>query len=181
MRRPGSGVRGRWCIIVACGLIALLARPGWAASLTPQDLQVLGNALAFVQPRPAGDGSVAVVYDGTNSASHQDAEAILAAIGKSLTAGGVVLTPKLVDADALATSEFSLVIVAAGANSEAVLRAVRAHHALCVTADQAAVQQGVCTMAIRSTGRVEIMLNYQAAQASGIGFATAFRMMVHEL
>ena len=30
-------------------------------------------------------------------------------------------------------------------------------------------------------GRVEILLNYQAAQASGIGFATAFRMMVHEL
>jgi hypothetical protein len=164
-----------------CGRIALLGRPGWAASLSQQDLQVLGNALAFVQPRPVGGGSVAVVYAGRNSPSHQDAEAILAVIGKGLTAGGVVLTPRLVDADELAATEFSLVIVAAGANGEAVTRAARAQRSLCVTADQAAVTQGVCTMAIRSTGRVEILLNHQAALASGIGFATAFRMMVHEL
>jgi hypothetical protein len=181
MQRPKLRAPGRWRIVAACGLIALLSRPGWAASLSPQDLQVLGNALAFVQPRPTGEGSVAVVYDGRNSLSRQDAEAILTVIGKSLTASGAVLMPKLVDTDELGVTAFSLVIVATGANSEAVARATSAHHALCVTADQAAVQQGVCTMAIRSTGRVEIMLNYQSARASGIGFATAFRMMVHEL
>ena len=92
-----------------------------------------------------------------------------------------MLTPRLVDTDELAATAFSLVIVAAGANSEAVARAARAQHVLCVTADQAAVQQGVCTMAIRSTSRVEILLNYQLARASGVSFATAFRMMVHEL
>jgi hypothetical protein len=181
MQRPRLSSRGARCIAAACGLSALLGRPGWAVSLSPQDLQVLGNALAFVQPRPASGGSVAVVYAGRNSPSHQDAEDILAMIGKGLTAGGVVLTPRLVDADELATTVFSLVIVATGANSEAVARAARAQHSLCVTADQAAVQQGVCTMAIRSTGRVEILLNHQAAQAAGIGFATAFRMMVREL
>jgi hypothetical protein len=159
----------------------LPASPVWAASLSPQDLQVLGNSLAFVQPRPTGESSVAVVYAGRNSLSHQDAEAILVVMGKSLTAGGAVLTPRLVDTDELAATAFSLVIVAAGANSEAVARAARAQHALCVTADQAAVQQGVCTMAIRSTSRVEILLNYQLARASGVSFATAFRMMVHEL
>jgi hypothetical protein len=181
MQRPRLSSRGLRYVAAACGLITLLARTGWAASLSPQDLQVLGNALAFMQPRPSGDGSVAVVYADRNSLSQQDAEAIQAVIGKSLTASGAVLTPRLVGSDDLGTAEFSLLIVAAGANSEAVMHAARAHHSLCVTADQAAVTQGVCTMAIRSTGRVEILLNHQAAQASGIGFATAFRMMVHEL
>jgi hypothetical protein len=36
-------------------------------------------------------------------------------------------------------------------------------------------------MAIRSTGKVEILLNYRAAQTAGINLATAFRMMVSEL
>jgi hypothetical protein len=181
MQRPRFDARWARCIAAACGLLVLLGRTGWAASLSPQDIRVLGNALAFMQPRPARDGSVAVVYAGRNSPSHQDAEAILAMIGKGLTVGSVVLTPRLIDTADLQTSEFSLVIVAAGANGEAVMHSAQAHHSLCVTADQAAVQQGLCTMAIRSTGRVEILLNHQAAQASGVGFATAFRMMVREL
>ena len=180
MQRPRFRA-GRWCIAAACTLIAVLSHAGCAASLSAQDLQVLGNALAFVQPRPTGDGLLAVVYDRQNSLSRQDAEAILTVIGKSLTAGGAVFTPKLVDTDELAATTFSLVIVAMGANSEAVARTVAAHHALCVTADQAAVQQGFCTMAVRTTGRVEITLNYRVAQAAGVSFATAFRMMVREL
>ena len=179
MQRPRVRA-GRWCTAAACTLIAVPSHAGWAASLSAQDLQVLGNALAFVQPRPTGDGLLAIVYDRQNSLSRQDAEAILTIIGKSLTASGAVFTPRLVDIDELAAT-FSLVIVAMGANSEAVARTVAAHHALCVTADQAAVQQGVCTMAIRTTERVEITLNYRVAQAAGVSFGTAFRVMVREL
>ena len=174
--------RGRHCgLAVVSLLLASIAQPVCAASLTPQDLQILGSALAFVQPRPAGDGVVAIVYAGKDRSSRQDAEAIRAAIGESLTAYGILLTPKLVEAGELASTDFSLVIVATGANSDAVPPAVRMHHALCVTADQEAVRLGFCTMAIRSSGKVEILLNYRAAQASGINLATAFRMMVSEL
>jgi hypothetical protein len=134
-----------------------------------------------VQPRPAGDGAVAIVYSARDAGSRKDAEAIRAAIGETLTANGVQLTPRLVAATELAGTDFSLVIVAAGANSDAVQSALRLHHALCVTADQDAVRQGLCTMAIRSTGKVEILLNYRAAQLSGVSLATAFRMMVSEL
>jgi hypothetical protein len=168
-------------LVAVCGLIASSARPAAAASLSPQDLQVLASTLAFVQPQPAGDGAVAIVYAGRDSASYQDAAAIAAMIGRSLTTGGGSLTPRLVDARDLATTDFKLLIVAEGANAAAVLDAARAHHALCVTGERAAVQAGLCTMAIRSTGRVEILLNHQAALVSGLGFATAFRMMVHEL
>ena len=134
-----------------------------------------------MQPRPPGGGVVAIVHAGRNSDSYRDAEAILAAIGKNLTMRDIVLTPRLVDASELANVSFSVAIVATGANSEAVSRAVLSHHALCATADQAAVRQGLCAMSIRSTGKVEILLNYRATQAAGISFATAFRMMVAEL
>ncbi|MGA3002204.1 MAG: hypothetical protein ABSE20_10785 [Acetobacteraceae bacterium] len=174
--------RRRCCALAVVSLLlAAIPQPVCAASLTPQDLQILGSALAFVQPRPVSDGVVAIVYAGKDSSSRLDAEAIRAAIGESLTANGILLTPKLVEAGELASVDFSLVIVAAGANSDAVPPAARTHHALCVTADQEAVRLGFCTMAIHSTGKVEILLNYRAALASGVSLATAFRMMVSEL
>jgi hypothetical protein len=169
------------CLAVVSLLPAAVGNTVFAASLTPQDLQILGSALAFVQPRPAAESVVAIVYTGGDRASRQDAEAIRAALGENFVANGIRLVPKLVEAAELAKVDFHLVIVAAGANSEAVPAAARSHHALCVTADQAAVRLGFCTMAIQSAGKVEILLNYRAAVASGINLATAFRMMVSEL
>lgn len=176
-----SFCRRRRAFAVVSVLLASIARPVCAASLTPQDLQILASALAFVQPRPANEGVVAIVYTGKDKISRQDAEAIFAGIGESLTANGILLTPRLVEAGELANGDFSLVIVAAGANSDAVPPALRTHHALCVTADPEAVRLGFCTMAVHSAGKVEILLNYRAAVASGISLATAFRMMVSEL
>jgi hypothetical protein len=181
---PGRTTRFRsraFGCAIACGLLAQLARPVAAASLSPDDLRILTRALAFLQPRPQAGGIVAIVHAGRESDSYRDAEAIAAAIGPSLAVNGITLTPELVDAEHLSGIGFSLVIVAAGANADAVPRAMRGRHALCVTADQAAVQQGVCALAIHSTGKVEILLNSSAAQAADISFATAFRMMVTEL
>jgi hypothetical protein len=166
---------------IAAAALLELVPSSLAASLSRQELQVLGTALTFIQPKPAGDGTLAVVYSAANSASRQDADAIMAEIGGRLNVSGAVLTPRLVEAGALASTDFSLVIVAAGANSDVVRDAVRAHHVLCVTADQAAVQDGDCMMAVRPGPHVEIFLNYQAARQAGVGVATAFRMMVREL
>ena len=92
-----------------------------------------------------------------------------------------MLTPRVVASTALATSRFALVITAQGAASAAVIEAARTQHALCVTAGLAAVQAGTCTMAIRSNRRVEIFVNREAANQAALAFATAFRIMVHEL
>jgi hypothetical protein len=178
MFSPDGVLRG---FAIALSLTGPMAHSAVAASLSPQDLQVLGHALAFVQPRPGAEGTIAIVYSAGASNSRQDAEAIMAAIGKGLPTAGAMLVPRLVDAGSLATTDFDLVIVAAGANSDAVMRAVRARHALCVTADELSVREGVCTMAIRSGARVEIFVNSLAARQAGIGFTTAFRMMVREL
>ena len=166
-----------------CGFIAALlaaSRLAGAAppSLSSQDLQILGSALTFVEPRPAG--TLAVVYSATDDVSRQDAAAIMTALGKGLPIGAAILTPKLVDAAVIGSTDFGLAIIAANANDEAVAQSVDARHVLCVTADRPAVQRGLCTVAINSTARVDIFLNNRAAQRAGITFATAFRMMVRE-
>jgi hypothetical protein len=176
---PSSPVARRGIAVLMIALL-LSARPVAAASLSRVELDILSKSLTFLQPKPIGDVTVAIVYADGNAGSRQDAQAIADAIGGGLIAGGAVLRPKLVDVAALSTAEFALVIVAAGANDEAVMRAARRYHALCVTGDLAAVRAGTCVMAIRSEDRVEILLNSQAAQGAGIAFAIAFRMMVQE-
>jgi hypothetical protein len=171
---------GRW-LLAAVLMSAPLVSSGHAASLPPLELQILAKALAFLDPPLAGEAVVAIVYAAGNPDSRRDADALAAEIGSSLRIGEATLTPTVVDSAALATSRFSLVIVATGAASARVLEAARAQHALCVTADLAAVRAGTCTMAIHSNGRVEIYINREAANGAGLTFATAFRIMVHEL
>jgi hypothetical protein len=165
---------------LACAAALLGAAPADAASLSPQELQVLGGALAFMQP-PPGAGVVAVVYAADDPVSRQDAEAIAGEIGNGIKAGSVVLPAKAVDVSALAGGGFVVAIAAAGANGPSLGAATRAAHILCVTSELAAVQEGVCTMAISTDLRVQIVLNHAAAAASGISFAAAFRMMIHEM
>jgi hypothetical protein len=157
-----------------------LGQPAAAASLSAKDVQVLGRALAFLQPPPGG-GSIAVVFAHDDAASRRDAEDIVALLGDGLRSGGSVLRPVLRDSQSLAAGGFSVLVAAQGASGEAVLAASRANHALCVTGDLTAVQAGVCTMAIRSEPRVEVVINHTAAAAAGLEFVAAFRLMVREI
>jgi hypothetical protein len=167
-------------IAAALVLLPLSARQAAGGSLSREELEILGKSLAFVQPKPSGDATVAIVYAAGDPGSLQDARAIAAAIGDGLVASGAVLRPKLVEIAALNAVEFALVIVARDANGESVMRAAQTRHVLCVTGDLAAVRAGTCTMAIQSEQRVGILLNNQAARGAGLAFTTAFRMMVQE-
>ncbi len=161
-------------------MMLAVAQPSAAASLSAEDVQVLARALAFLQP-PPGAGSIAVVFAHDDDASRRDAEAIVALLGDGLRVGGGLLRPMLRDSRALETGGFSVLIAADGANGEAVLAASRAARALCVTGELGAVQAGLCTMAIRSEPRVEVVISHAAAAAAGIEFVAAFRLMVREI
>lgn len=167
-------------LLPAFAVLLAAAQPAAAASLSAQDMQVLGRALAFLQPPPRG-GGIAVVFAHDNAASRQDAETIVALLGDGLRSGGSLLRPMLRDSASLAAGGFSVLVAAEAANGEAVLAASRANHALCVTGDLAAVQAGACTMAIRSAPRVEVVISHAAAAAAGIEFVAAFRLMVREI
>src|SRR6266700_1681104 len=91
---------GRVVKLLAVGAVICLTwtRPGsvWAASFAPKDLQVLGRAIAFMQPPPLPDSIIAIAYVAGNATSRQDADAIAALIGGGLQAGRILLRPKVV-------------------------------------------------------------------------------------
>lgn len=167
-------------LLPACVVVLAMAQTADAASLSAKDVQVLGRVMAFLQPPPGG-GSIAVVFAHDNAASRHDAEAIVALLGDGLRSGGGMLRPMLRDSASLEPGDFSVLVAAEGASGDAVMAASRAHHALCVTGDLAAVQAGACTMAIRSEPRVEVVISHAAAAAAGIEFVAAFRLMVREI
>jgi hypothetical protein len=155
---------------------------GQAASFAAQDLQVLGRAIAFLQTPPAQDAVIAIAYAAGDAASRRDAEDIAALIGSGLQAGQSMLRPKLVDVSNLGAAGSAIIIIAAaGAAGSRLNEAARAAHALCVTTDTAAVRSGFCTMAITTEPRVEILVNHAVAEASGVEFVAAFRMMIREM
>jgi hypothetical protein len=162
-------------------LLALPPQAARAASFTTKDLQVLGRAIAFMQPPPAADAVIAIAYAPGNAASRQDAEAIAALIGGGLQAGHAVLRAKVVEIAALTPSGSPIVIAATGANGAQLAAISRTAKALCVTTDIEAVRAGVCAMAITTEPRVEIIVNHAVSAAAGIEFAAAFRMMIREM
>jgi hypothetical protein len=154
---------------------ALIPPTGLAATFTAKDMQILGKVLAFVDPVPVG--VVAVVYATGNDASKQDADAIAGYVGD-----GHTLKAKVMDVAALSASAGIAVIIAAqGAASDAVMAVVKARRILCVTGEIDALRAGKCVMAIKSDPKVEITVSHAALEAAGIGLASAFRMMIHEL
>jgi hypothetical protein len=166
---------------MAVVLIVALTHAARAASFAAKDLQVLGRAIAFMQPPPPPDAVVAIAFMAGNADSKRDAEAIAALIGSGLAAGHATLRPRVVDIAGLSAGGFSVVIAAAGANGAQLSAAAKAAKALCVTTEADAVRDGVCAMAITSEPRVEIIVNHAAAAAAGIDFAAAFRMMIREM
>ena len=164
---------------VALALAGLTVLPCRAASLQADELRILGKALSFVDPPLPAQPTVAIVYADGDAASRRDAEGLAEQI-HATGFGGVPVTPLVVGSLSLAAARFQLIIAASGVDGEAVIDAARTHRALCVTADVEAVRDGHCTMAIRTSGHVEIFVSRDAASRSGVGFATAFRIMVHE-
>jgi len=150
-----------------------------AASLSGKDVQIIAKTMGFLDPAPAG-GVIAVVY--SDAASKADADEIAASFGEGLASSGGIVTAKAVDAGSLGGGNgYIAMILAAGATTDAVAAAAKAHRIPCITASTAMVQSGACTMAVQSTPKVSIIVNHAAAQAAGIGFASAFSMLIHEI
>ena len=185
MARGHSRLSSRAVRLLAVGMLTALAafRPcgGHAASFAVKDLQVLGRAIAFLQSPPGSDAVIAIAYVPGDAASRRDAEDILALIGAGLQAGRVTLRPRLVDINNLSAAGATIVIAAAGAAGPRLSEATRATHALCVTTDTEAVRAGFCTMSITTEPLVKILINHAVAEAAGVEFVTAFRMMIKEM
>jgi hypothetical protein len=175
--------RRRWAraglaVALACASVAVPRAA--AASLSPRALRIIGQAVQFLQP-PVRPGTMAIAYDPARPASRADATAMAPELGSDLVSGGTMLPMRVVAVAELPNGRFVVAIVAAGAGNAAFGAAIRAAHMLCVTADMSAVPAEACTMAVVTRPRVEVVLNHAAANACGVDFSIAFRMMIREI
>jgi len=166
--------------VVAIGGMLAALHPGAAEAdqLTAKDVQIVGRALGFLDP-PPHDATVGIVYA---PASKAEADAIVAAFGDGVKGGSSVFKAKLVElASVGSVTGLAALIATTGTAGDAVMAAAKAQHIPCVTADAEQVKAGHCVMSVRSDPKVDITLSHAAAEATGVGFGSAFRMMIHEI
>jgi hypothetical protein len=153
------------------------------AEVTPKDLQVMARALGFTEKPATGDVTIGIVYAPSNPQSAKEAEDLQKLMGDGLKAGAMVLKPKLVKIDEVASADAGAFLLTEGVDADAskLAAATKAKQKPCVTTDIAQVQSGACVMGIKSEPKVEIIVNKAAAADSGVSFAASFRMMITEL
>jgi hypothetical protein len=168
-----------FALLAGCAAIAVPA----SAEVTARDLQVAGRALGFVQNPPRGIMRVGIVYSAGVSPSFEQAKLVADILGTGLRAGNVDLRPVLVDVRNALTADVDLFYLTEHLDpAQTPLAGICATRGTpCITTDLAQVQAGICAIGIRSQPKVEIIVNRAAASASGVSFATAFRMLITEL
>lgn len=163
-------------MVVAIIAAAFLASAPAQAQTTARDLQVMARAIGFVQGLPRGGVDVAVV-------AGPGADAVMAALSRGVSAGGVTLNARLVSASALARSGARVIIVPegqTGAHAQ-IAAAARNLRAVTISTDMTCVRSGRCVVGIVANPRVEIVVSRTAATAARVSFADAFRVMIREI
>ena len=157
-------------------LVALFMAAPNADAATTRDLQVIARAVGFINGLPRGVIDVAVI-DGPG------ADALVAAMGRGVTAGGVTLNPRRVTVGALLASRARIIIVPEGqtAAQPAIAAAARSLGAVTLSTDMNCVQSRLCVVGVRALPRVEIVVSRDAAAASRVSFSQAFRVMIREI
>ena len=176
--RHRAGFRSLIFVLLAlCSLgRSALAEP------TTRDLQILARALGFLEVAPRGIVEVGIVYPQQSIAGRAEADRIAEAFGDGLRAGNLTLRPKLVALESVGQAGTVALLLTESATpyAAAVARMIAGRSILTLTMDRALIEAGSAVMAVRSEPRVEILVSRPAAQAAGITFAAAFRMMIQE-
>jgi ABC-type uncharacterized transport system substrate-binding protein len=155
-----------------------------SAEVTPTDLQVAARALSFMERPLAGAVRVGILYAPESPRSVREAEALRELLGNGMKAGKLELRPSLVKVREAATADvdlFFLTEFVAPAEAAAAAAKIAGSKRPCVTTDIAQVESGACLMGVRSTPKVQIVVNRAAAKDSGVAFATVFRVMITEI
>lgn len=155
------------------------------ADIGLKDVQVVAKTLGFTSPPLSGSVKVAIVFDPALPQSQKDADALQGILGTGLAAGAATLVPVMVPMAQFDSGidGVGFVFVTGGMSShyERIFTSAKGKKLLSVSHDVACVQAGRCVMGIKSDPKVEIIVNKAAAEASSVGFAPAFRMMISEI
>lgn len=171
--------------LAVLGVLVSLIWPAHAAhaEVTTRDLQILARTLGFLDPPLSGEVKVGIAFDAGSTRSSNEAKNISSLMGDGLTVGNLVLKPALVPFAQAASADVRLFLLAETSGDGAqMLRAVAQDRQLpCLTTDLEQVRAGNCAVGMQSSPKVEILVNRDTASASGVSFASVFRMMIKEL
>ena len=161
---------------------AFAAAPSVHAGVTATDLQVAARALSFMEKPLNGIVRVGILHWPSDARSMQDAQALQTLIGRGMRVGSVELRSVMVPLDEIDRVEVDLLFITEhrGTVDTRVAKAIAARQVPCVTTDLDDVRNGLCLMGVQSRPKVEILVNRAVAAASGIKFATVFRVMITE-
>ncbi|MTJ81064.1 MAG: hypothetical protein F8N37_08605 [Telmatospirillum sp.] len=162
-------------------LLTLLAAPSQATTLN--ELRVAVRIFDFMIDPPRGRTPLAVIFDGQNKASQEDAVSIGNWLNSGISSEKAQFIPILVDVLHLSEVPYVRVgIVAGGASAhfERVLDYALKNHTVTISSDMGCMQSGICTVGIAGTPRVEVVINRAVAASCGVEFSEAFRLMVRE-
>lgn len=168
---------------VALSVLITLACPLAGKATTLNEVKVATRVVDFVATPPRGQTSLAVFYDGQNRISADDAKAILGWLTSGAAAARVEFVPTLVDLrHTREIRPFSVAVVADGTDAffDRIFSYAQRNHTLTLSSDMGCVRADRCAVGVTGTPRVEVVISHQAADACGIVFSEAFRMMVTE-
>jgi hypothetical protein len=160
-----------------------MSAPAAFAQFSPKDGQVLGRTLSFVGDGMSGIVIVGVVVSATDPASQRDAEAIRTVIGADLPAGRVRLQVRLVQLEQLneVTGVAALYVTAGlAASMDRIAETARRLHVPTISADLVCVQSRGCVIGYTTEPTVQILIDKEQAERTGVHFMQAFRMLVRE-
>lgn len=145
-----------------------------------KDLQIAARALTFLENGPSGKTVIGVVYDPSKPASVAQKDAVMAALGSGLDAGGVTVVGKPMEVTQV-TGGVGALFVTTGVNYTVVGALAKGHRLVTVSTDKACAAAGACVLSVASSPKVEITVSRSAAAAVGASFKSAFRMMITEI
>jgi hypothetical protein len=154
-----------------------------AGATSPKDIKIGVHVIDFVTNPPAGKNAVGVIFDSKVKESVDDAQIIFDALKAFLPHSATAAKPVLVDIRDLDDAQGLRAVVVADHMKPFYDKLSAFGHrtnALILSTDLDCVRAEKCTVGIASAPRVEIVVSSKQAQASGITFSEAFRMMVTE-
>jgi hypothetical protein len=162
----------------------LLSATVQASEVTQRDIQIIGRTLGFMEDLRTGPLDLGIVYIRGDAESQRQAASIQAMLADTPVVGKISLRAQLVaaeDLSALSHADALFVVPAAGQADARAATAGRRLHVPVISTDQSCAEAGNCVISFSSTPTVEIVFNRSSAEAAGVHFTAAFRMLVKKL
>ncbi|PKU22210.1 hypothetical protein CWS72_22935 [Telmatospirillum siberiense] len=139
--------------------------------------------VGFLSKPPPVGSPLAVFFDSHSKDSRDDAQNIMALLSGDADSAKTPLMPILVDLHNLEEAQgarVGLIALSSEAGYPAILEFAKKNAVLMISTDPACVRAGICTAAVVSAPRVEVILSRRVSEISDVHFIEAFRMMVTE-